>query len=278
MYWAHNPKINYYEHHEEVINNNLSSELFSLKDIQYQKLMKKEIINFVYTVLNINIFQRIFFHSKIKFVFSSDYQILNGLIFGSDSLSKPGIYYDLNLNNNMFIKIKPMYNNIAQVQRKLGFNLDEKYILCQGGFRDVIMRSKEKIDYTKIFRDISKDYKLVLLNFDTGRNMDSKSLFNSKNFDLTIYNCQSFEEQSILINYAVACLFFTEGDFRSHNYLPPFMGKNVYSVASKNTFTIGTTPINFWNEHVFKFGGKIIPIYLEEINDINIRHIVKKIL
>lgn len=266
MYWAHNPDINCFKKHKEVTEGKLPWELFSKKDITYQNLMKKQIIEYVTDKLNIGLLEKIFKYN-VKFIFSSDYQTINGLNFGTNNLSSPRIYSDLDINNNEFIKTLPTYKNIKEIEAKLGFSLNEKYILYQTGARQIVTRSKNTINEHEILDKISKEYniKVVLLNFDTGRNLDSKSEF--KINDFTTFNCNSFEEQSVLIANANACIFLTEGDFRSHNYIPPFMGKNVLSIAHKSVFELNTTPIDFWNKNVFKFGGQIIPIIYEKIGN-----------
>lgn len=264
MYWAHNPDCNIYKRNKETLENGLDWELMSKKDLKYQNKMKKEIKQFILKQFKVNLFQRPFIFKNYKFIFSSDYQKINGLFFGTKSMSEPKIYADLDLNNNNFVKIEPCKKNKKNIEVKLGFSLADEYILCQTGSRNVVQRSKEHVEY-KILNTLSKKAKIVLLNFDTKRKLDSKSLFPEIE-NCCIYNCNSFEEQSVLIANAFACVFFTEGDFRSHNYLPPFMGKNVYSIAPKTVFELGTTPIDFWNKNVFKFGGQIIPVVHEEID------------
>ncbi len=263
MYWAHSPEINYYKHHSDTISGKVSSGLMSTEDRRYQKKLKDQIKDFVLEKLQISIFNR-YINRNYKFVFSSDYQVINGLVFGTDSMSKARIYEDLDLNNNLFVKVESCKGINVEVEKKLGFSLSEPYFLCQTGARDVIQRSKKLLEY-KVLDKLSRKMKIVLLNFDTGRNLDSKSVFpDIKN--CYVYNCGSFKEQSVLIENSQACVFFTEGDFRSHNYLPPFMGRNVYSIAAEDIFEIGTTPIKFWNNNVFRFGGQIIPICFEDID------------
>ena len=93
------------------------------------------------------------------------------------------------------------------------------------------------------------------------------------------YHCHDFSYQSCLIHFSKKCLFFTEGDFRSHNYIPPFFGKDVFSVAPSSVFALGTSPIKLWNDNVFKFGGNIIPITSEQINNkISINKIVNQLI
>ena len=263
MYWAHNPEVNFYTQHEKVIEGKLDWELFSKKDIHFQNQMKHEIMNYVFKQLKFTKLKKIFYKKYCRFIFSSDSQILNGVEFGSPDFDHPFIYKDLKLYNNVFTRIQAPQNIAQFVQQKLGFSLNDPFILCTTGTRKVIQRSKYHLQYQAV-NTLSKHIKVVLLNFDTGRNLDSKSVFPELK-NCFIFSCSSFEEQAVLITHAKNCLFFTEGDFRSHNYLPPFMGKNVYSVADKSVFDIGTAPISFWNTNVFTFGGKIIPVYTTDL-------------
>jgi len=100
-----------------------------------------------------------------------------------------------------------------------------------------------------------------LLGFDTLRNLDSYSDFSAIK-DFILYRATNFIPQSCLIHYAKKCVFFTEGDFRSHIYVPPFMGKDVYAIAHEVVYALPTTPVDFWNKNVFQFGGQIKPVKL----------------
>ena len=264
MYWSHNPEINLYARHEQAIKGELPWETFSKKDRCFQNKLKREIIACTLKELGFTGLKKFFYKKYCRFVFSSDYQTINGVEFGSPDFEHSFIYKDLKLYNNDFTRIEPPAEAVKTVQEKLGFALSEPFVLCQTGARAVIERSKYHLQYQAV-EALSKHIKVVLLNFDTGRNLDSKSVFPELK-NCFIFTCSSFEEQAVLIAHAKNCLFFTEGDFRSHNYLPPFMGKNVYSVADKSVFELGTTPIDFWNKNVFTFGGQIIPIYTADLS------------
>ena len=68
-----------------------------------------------------------------------------------------------------------------------------------------------------------------------------------------------------MIHFANQCIFLTEGDFRSHNYLPPLLGKDVVSVAPKDVLSLPSAAIDFWNKNVFTFGGQIMPLEYEQL-------------
>lgn len=206
------------------------------------------------------------------FVFSSDYNEVAGLkigcrrdLFGIDE-QHSSIYEDLNIDNNLYAKISIVNDSDIRknIEKKLGWSLNEKYILFQNRERNIVVRSKEKIVYQKLLQDLSENFKIVLLSFNTGRKDDSFSKISElKNcYNISISN---FPEQGILIQNAALNIFSTEGDFGSHIYIPPFMGKDVIAIAPKDIYEIGTTPISYWNDNVFKFGGKIYDYISEEV-------------
>ena len=89
-------------------------------------------------------------------------------------------------------------------------------------------------------------------------------------FFLSIISSGTEKPIPVLITNADKCIFFTEGDFRSHLYLPPMMGKDVHVITSKDVWNLHSAPYQYWNKNVFKFGGKIIPHVLEENSTLKI--------
>ena len=248
MYWARSPK------------NRLSA--------SWDRKIKKAILKFVLKKESkFPFFQK---RSGYHFIFSSEEQILNGVHFGlninvsEERLRHLFIYSKDILQNNSFKKISPVLSTRTSIERSLGFSLDEPYILCQTANRKIIVRSKESIPKDNFIASLARDIKVVLLQFNTGRYLDSHSHF-SKVDGCFYYPCSSFAEQSCLIHFAKKVLFFTEGDFRSHIYIPPFLGKDVFAVASQKVYALDTTPIDFWNHSIFQFGGQIYPFVSEEI-------------
>jgi hypothetical protein len=193
----------------------------------------------------------------VRCVFSFEPQTIEGLRFGDG-----GIYGNLDAQNNFFTRIEPDLSGRLPIERELGFCLDEPYLLCQTARREIVVRSTDRIPAEQLLTRLAQRIRVVLLNFDTGRTLDSYSAFER------IPNCHllkasTFARQSCLIHHSTACLFFSEGDFRSHIYVPPFMGKDVSVVAPASVYRIvgyggvSTTPIDFWNRTVFRFGGQI---------------------
>ena len=214
-------------------------------------------------------------NSEHQFIFSGDINHRNNyhnLQFGHSSIDPLGenIYAELDLNNNEFTKIIEDDDEIRKkLEKELGFDLQsENYILIQRAWRVYCQRSLVEMDEDILINKLSKNMKVVILDFDTGRRADSHSKFDGE-LKNNYYNISisGFKEQGCLISNSNACVFFTEGDFRSHIYVPPFMGVNVFAVAPRDVYRYAdgrNTPIDFWNKNVFKFGGHIVPIEWEE--------------
>ncbi len=204
-----------------------------------------------------------------RFVFSSDPTVLNGCVFGvraSPYDPEYDIYDFLDTGNNAYARLEPVRSARRSTEDQLGSSLDEPFILCQMRKRgaEVPAGSMDSVPCEELLEPIARRARVVLLSFDTGRRLDSGSAW----ADLpgaVVFRCSSFSEQSCLIAFSSVCLFFTEGDFGSHIYLPPMFGKDVFAVAPWTVYQLGTSPIEFWNREVFRFGGAILPLVAEDI-------------
>lgn len=205
-----------------------------------------------------------------RFCISNKCYVERGLYFGLGD-----IYDKLDLNNNLFVKINPDLSLIEEIKEEVNFNIEkEPFILIQNASRSISNKSSYNLLTEDILNSISFPTKTILLGFDTMRNSDSKSVFSLKGKNnLVAYNVNDFVHQGCLIYFAKKCIFFTEGDLRSHIYVPPFMGRDVYAVAHKSVFDLPTAPINFWNKKVFKFGGQIIPVILSDDRSYNKKYV-----
>ena len=213
-----------------------------------------------------------FDEGQARFVFSSDRNVVSGVNFGLDqddfATDKDfDIYGKHGLHDNQYEVINYSDNAIRKkIEAELHFDLNKKYILVQNRQRSIVVRSKDSVDVEKFLQLVSKDTTVIFINFDTQRKYDSYSACEQNNIDnIMYYTCTSFPEQITLIKHAFRNVFFTTGDFGSHIYIPPFLGKDVYAVAPASVYGLGTTPIDFWNEFVFTFGGKIKPIVSNEV-------------
>lgn len=205
--------------------------------------------------------------NNFKFIFSCERNQINGCFFGITP-EHTGIYDKLDTSKNIFKKIEPDFSLLEKVQGKTQLSLDKPFILCQMRNREIILRSKDDVNYEDIIKELSSKCPVLLLSFNTGRKLDSYSTFDSLPGCYS-YQASTFTEQALLIYFARICLFFTEKDFGSHMYVPPLMGKNVYTVAPASVYKLGTAPIDYWNSSVFRFGGRIIPIKSDDLSTPN---------
>ena len=177
------------------------------------------------------------------------------------------IFNQLALKNNHYQRIEPDFNILNSVEEQLGWSLTEPFVLCQTRTRDTTQPSRDLLpteDMAKLIAALAHEVKVVMLSFRTGRWLDSYSEFKDAP-NCFGYFCESFPQQACLIHAAAHCLFFTEGDFGSHIYVPPFLGKDVTAIAPQTVYRIGTTPVEFWNRNVFHFGGRILPEISEDV-------------
>ena len=202
--------------------------------------------------------------ARAEFVFSSDRNLINGIPFGMWR-EFFDIYGGEGHKQNLYAKIDYESPELKKdLENRLQVNLSEPYILIQGRKRDVWIQSTYVVPIELLIEKLAKKIPIVILNFDTGRAWDSRSQI-SAGENCYVLKTFSAHEQAILIKYAAECVFATENDFGSHIYVPPFMGRDVLAIAGADVYQIGTTPIDFWNDEIFKFGGKILPFVSENI-------------
>lgn len=219
---------------------------------EFQLDLEKDVRNLVYDVTDVR-------NVDHQFIFSHNPTSRHGIQFGSGT-----IYSSPVLSNNTYSRIQTdNFECKPLVEAKLGFRLDQNYTLIQTAYRNTVRRSTVELDHDKLFKHFEDDSKLVLLDFNTNRFNDSFSKFNYANRNKI--SLDNFDEQACLIHFANQCIFLTEGDFRSHNYLPPLLGKDVVSVAPKDVLSLPSAAIDFWNKNVFTFGGQIMPLEYEQL-------------
>jgi len=185
-----------------------------------------------------------------------------------DPRSDGNIYALLDIENNTYRRIEPDLGVLPSVAKQLGREpADEPFVLCQARWREIANPSSDVLPRGKMSKFIdalARQVRVVLLSFHTGRWLDSYSEFEGSP-NCFSYHCKSFPEQACLIHFANHCLFFTEGDYGSHIYVPPLMGKDVTAIAPRSVYELKSAPIDFWNQEVFRFGGQIISKTSEEV-------------
>jgi hypothetical protein len=203
---------------------------------------------------------------EMVFVFSSRKTTVRGFVFGCDPdriESEADIGEGLEVDTNAYARIAPDLAVRREVERRAGFDLSEPYVLVQTRQRRVGPAS-EPLPVARMVGALARQTRVVRLWFETGRLLDSFSRFDTEE-DCIDYQARSFPEQACLTHFAARCVFFTEGDFGSHTYVPPFMGKDVVAVAPRSVYLPWRAAIDFWNRSVFRFGGQLIPQVAEEL-------------
>jgi hypothetical protein len=206
-----------------------------------------------------------------RFVFSSSKSVLEDCVFGADRRlfgSVPGegnIYDALDLRNNLYGRVVGSAGARERLQERIDFDLSQSFVLVQSRRRETHQRSIATVDEDGLVSALAAKLPVVQVNFQTGRAKDSYSRFPDGRGAHTI-TVSDFDEQAALITAASHCVFISEGDFGSHIYVPPILGRDVVSVAPRDVYALGTTPISFWNRNVFRFGGQIEPIVAEDLD------------
>jgi len=207
---------------------------------------------------------------RVRFIFSSECTEIHDCRFGANrdgfgsGPAQGNIYDQLDLENNKFRRIEAPLIARQSIENRLGWDLGKPFVLCQTRRRRITIRSEQVIPTHRLIDRLSERMQVVLLSFETGRYLDSSSNFKAAE-NCSLFHCSSFDEQACLIHFAKCCVFFTEGDFGSHIYLPPFLGRDVYAIAPAEIYNLGTTPIEFWNKNVFRFGGQILARTTDEV-------------
>ncbi|MCE9611224.1 MAG: hypothetical protein K8R23_13595 [Chthoniobacter sp.] len=200
---------------------------------------------------------------RAEFIFSTDLTAFPGCIFGADRRyygrpEHPGKIYGAPglAENNRYAKIEPDRSVRAEIERTLGFDLDRPYALVQTRRRAIGPQHGMIVEEEPVVRALAQHLPVIVLSFDTGRALDSASALGTETGAM-IFPGRSFREQSCLIDHAARCVFITNGDLGSHTYLPPFLGRDVDIIASREIFQLPSAPIDFWNRNVFRFGGQM---------------------
>ena len=242
---------------------------------------QQDIFNTIKQVIDNSKFQ------NVTYIYSPVKTLMNGCLFGDGGIYGPERESAgrLNLSNNKYVKFKPDLKVQDNIENELHINLNEPYILCQTAARDIVKRDKTKLHIDEFIISLSKRMPVICLGFDVNKKLNSKSTFNIQSENVILYNANTLNEQSCLIEKSKHCVFFSEGDFRSHMYVPAFFGKSVTAVATEAVFNsvsafpgMTNAPIDFWNKNVWNFGGEIKPLYYEHISSTrNYDNIMKNI-
>lgn len=232
------------------------SSLAILRRFQIKKYVKKE--------LSIN-------GSQIKFIFSDQYNVINNHSFGATRWAPrlvffrkrrfDSIYDSLPYEENTYCKLEPSPEAIEWAKNSLkNLEMSQNFIVLQTADREYFLKKRRlQPESLHLIQHLRENLPIVEIDFRSSRITDSTSVPNKRQ----VIFCDSLDHQLAIISLASFAIFLSDGDFRSLNYVPPFAGKNVYSISSSSI--VSNSAINLWNEKVFKFGGYCIPLTLESL-------------
>ena len=198
---------------------------------------------------------------KIKFIFSDKYRQVDGIKFGANRFcfgldtEHATIYDGSNLKQNKYTQLRTKNKSTAGVEGD--------YIFVMTASRSQIVRDNKTLDIESILNALSSLGEVIVGEFKTVRTNETEPISHS-NQQVRRHSISNLEEQVNLINFAKVCVFISEGDFRSHTYVPPMAGRDVFVIGSSGIYKNGD--IEGWNRHVFNFGGQIIPLPVELID------------
>jgi len=204
--------------------------------------------------------KKTFQDSKLQLVFSDRVTFLEQIQFGAN-IFLHGNYLKTACYQTGIYETVTLYGNDFQIpihQSPFSEKMGENYVLFMKA-----ERSSHNKDFQKI---IVEDYlhaiipgktKKIFMVFHSSRVFDSHGSIDASRLSNSITQVlvETLSQQLELIASADFCVFFTQGDLRSHVYLPPLIGKDVYVVSSDQIANYSY--IDHWNKNVFNFGGKI---------------------
>ena len=204
--------------------------------------------------------QSIFQDSKPQLIFSDRVTFLEQIQFGANLILhghnlktasyQTGIYETVTLCGNDF--------QIPIYQTPLADKVRENYILFMKSERSSHNKDFQKIDVEDYLQGIiPSSIKKILMEYRSSRVFDSHGSIDADRLpnSITQVSVETLSQQLELIENAEFCVFFSQGDLRSHVYLPPLIGKDVYVISSNQIANYSY--IDHWNANVFNFGGKI---------------------
>jgi hypothetical protein len=192
-------------------------------------------------------------------VFSDRCQLVDGIQFGASRFR-----FGLEQGHASIYDGKALkHNKYVQLSTKQKLAIESDYIFVMTARRSRIVRDNTILDVDSILNALSSIGNVVVGEFKTLRKDETEPIYNS-NSKIHRRSISNLEEQVNLIEHSKVCVFISEGDFRSHTYVPPMAGRDVFVVGSSGIFKNGD--IEGWNRHVFEFGGQIIPLPVELVD------------
>lgn len=197
---------------------------------------------------------------QARFVHSFESASIGPYRFGLDlrnygPLLEQDIYSLLPFYENDYVRLTPKAEMVAEMCTRARVAVGEPFILCQSRYRNEA--GEPRIDVERLLSRMAAECRVVFLTFASDRTTDSFSTLEAGE-NISVLHVETLAEQCAIIAAATECVFFTEGDFGSHIYIPPLLGKTVTAVCYDHILNKGSTPLGLWNQAVFNFGGQIL--------------------
>jgi hypothetical protein len=154
------------------------------------------------------------------------------------------IYGDINLHGN---DINPLKGE--------GPLRESTSILIMRASRDLVSRDAKLVGVEDVVMGLSSSFPISLMQFESSRANDTVGAFPSSLAELfPLFRVKTLEEQIELVSRHRLCIFISDGDLRSHTYIPPLCGKHVIVITTQGIVNQAGY-VNFWNKKIFRFGG-----------------------
>lgn len=173
----------------------------------------------------------------------------NRFLFGGTSALKLGSYKD-----SIYGNIDLHGNDIGPLKGKCPLK-ESKSILIMRASRDLVSRDSKRVGVEEVVMGLSSSFPISLMQFESSRLNDTVGAFPSplpESFPL--FKVDTLEEQIEIVSRHRLCIFISDGDLRSHTYIPPLCGKDVIVITTQGILN-QSGYVNLWNEKIFKFGG-----------------------
>jgi len=195
-------------------------------------------------------------HAQVRWIFSDKETWIEGVqfganrfLFGRTSALNVGSYRD-----SIYGDIDLYGNDIKPLRRKS--NLTESTsILIMRANRDLISRDSKRVDVEDVVMGLSTSFPVSLMQFESSRSNDTVGTFPGSLSKLfPVFKVETLEDQIEIVSRHRLCIFLSDGDLRSHTYIPPLCGKHVIVITTQGIVD-QTSYVHLWNEKIFRFGG-----------------------
>ena len=217
-----------------------------------------------------------------KFYFSSNLNYISGIQFGCPRTFYRSSNQSIRFNSDIY-KTKGKNLGTYMLPKLTNSKVDipfEKFILVMAATRKSHKIDEVSIQISEIIDTLLITANVILLNFESKREYDTQPVneigiiaFKQRN-NFKEVSCTSLLDEMTYIEAAQLCLFITEGDLRSHTYLPPLLGRNVIVVCSASLQSKVPYVLE-WNKSLFTDSGKMHMVTPKDVTINKVNKLIK---